>query len=370
MRSWIAKLIICIVLFYNLLLGTDFAEANQLSNVYVQPFNTLPVVDKLASVDNVERETSKEDFRQFREIIKDKDKLEGLFTLYRGEESGKIYMEIQPEQLDRSYLATVTLESGVGESGIYSGLPLQDFLFYFRRVHNNLHFVIRNVKFRSELGEPEQRSLARSFSDSVLYSLEIICIDPYSKNLLIDIDDLLMRDFPGLTSLLKYSLQADYHLEESKSYFDDIHSFPKNVEVDAIYGFSSPEGADLVTLPDSRALSLKVHYSFSQLPENNGYIPRLADDRVGYFISAFQDFSNNDGKEPFVRYINRWYLEPSDPSAEISPPKKPIVFWIENAVPLEYRDAIREGVLMWNKAFEKAGFQNAIRHLQNRIILW
>ncbi|MEC4816805.1 MAG: zinc-dependent metalloprotease [Scytonema sp. PMC 1069.18] len=360
MTRWISRLIICLVLLYNLLLGTDFAEASQLSSVYVQPYNGIPVVERLASVENTDKETSKEDFRRFREIIKYKDKLEGLFTLYRSQESGKVYMEIQPEQLERNYLATVTLESGIGESGIYSGLPLQDFLFYFRRVNNNLHFVIRNVKFRIEPNEPEQRSLARSFSDSVLYSMEIVCIDPYSKNLLIDLDDLLMQDFPDLTSLLKYSLEADYHLDENKSYFDDIQNFPKNVEVDTIYGFSSPEGAYLVTLPDSRALSLKVHYSFSLLPENNGYTPRLADDRVGYFISAFQDFSNNDGKEPFVRYINRWYLQPSDPSAEISPPKKPIVFWIENAVPLEYRDAIREGVLMWNKAFEKAGFQNAI----------
>ena len=96
------------------------------------------------------------------------------------------------------------------------------------------------------------------------------------------------------------------------------------------------------------------------MPDNNGYIPRLADERVGYFITAYQDFSNPNPTETFVRYINRWHLEPSDRNAPLSPPKKPIVFWIENAVPLEYRDAIREGVLMWNKAFEKIGYKNAI----------
>jgi hypothetical protein len=170
-----------------------------------------------------------------------------------------------------------------------------------------------------------------------------------------------MQDLPGLTPLLKYSLQADYRLEPNKFYFGDVNSFPENLEIDAIYGFSSLEGANLVTVADSRALSLKVHYSFSQLPENNGYIPRLADDRVGYFVSAFQDLSHKNPQEPFVRYINRWHLEPSDPDSALSPPKKPIIFWIENAVPLEYRDAIREGVLMWNQAFVKAGFQNAIK---------
>ncbi|MBP5975675.1 zinc-dependent metalloprotease [Brasilonema sp. CT11] len=360
MKNWITRLLIYIALFYNLLLGANDAAANQLSDVYVQQLNTIPGMEKLAIADNIFKENRRDDFRRFREIIKGADKLEGLFTLYRAKDSGEIYWEIKPEQLNKNYLGIVTLESGVGESGLYSGLPLQDFLFYFQRVNNNLHFVIRNVKFRTEAGQPEERSLARSFSDSVLYAVNIVCIDPYSKNLIIDINDLLMQDFPGLTPLLKYFLQTEYQLEESKSYLGDVNSFPFNLEVDSIYGFSSPEGANLITLPDSRALTLKVHYSFSQLRENNGYIPRLADDRVGYFITAFQDFSGNHSKEPFVRYINRWHLELSDPNAALSPPKKPIVFWIENAVPLEYRDAVREGVLMWNKAFEKVGFQNAI----------
>ncbi|MFH7028377.1 MAG: zinc-dependent metalloprotease [Heteroscytonema crispum UTEX LB 1556] len=359
MKYSIKKFTIYTVLLYNLLFGTNYAAADQLANVYAQQLNTLPVVETLAIADNAIG-SKKEDWRRFREIVRGTDKLEGLFTLYRSQEDGNIFLELKPEQLNKSYLATVTLESGVGESGIYSGLPLQDFLFYFRRVNGNLHFVVRNVKFRTEEGTPEERSLARSFSDSVLYALEIASIDPHSKNLLVNLGDLLMQDFSGLTSQLKYSLQADYHLEKNKSYFGDVKSLPLNLEIDSIYGFSSREGADLVTLPDSRALTLKVHYSFSQLQENNGYIPRLADDRVGYFISAFQDFSHNNAQEAFVRYINRWHLEPSDSNAPLSPPKKPIVFWIENAVPLEYRDAIKEGVLMWNKAFEKAGFQNAI----------
>ncbi|WP_414552131.1 zinc-dependent metalloprotease [Anabaena sp. CCY 0017] len=352
-KSRITKLVMCIILVCNLLLNINYAAASQVSSPDVQQLTLLPEIENFGN-------NMKEDWPRFREVIKATDKLAGLFTLYSSQESGKIYWEITPEQLNKNYLATVTLESGIGESGLYSGLPLSDFLFYFRRVNNNLHFVVRNVKFRAEPHQPEQRSLARSFSDSVLYSLPIESIDSYSKNILINLDNLLMQDFPGLTPLLKYSLQADYRLEQSKSYFGAINSFPENLEIDAIYGFSSPDGANLITLPDSRALTLQVHYSFSQLKENNGYIPRLADDRVGYFITAFQDFADHNDYKPFVRYINRWHLEPSDPDAPISPPKKPIVFWIENAVPLSYRDAIREGILMWNKAFAKAGFQNAI----------
>ncbi|MEH2286006.1 zinc-dependent metalloprotease [Nostoc sp.] len=362
MKYWITKLAICIVLLYSLLLSNNYAEANQLSNtsnIDVQQLNPLPKVENVASADKNLAEIKKEDFCRFNGTVNWIDKLEGLFTLYCSENSGKVFLELKPEQLNKNYLAIVTLESGIGESGIYSGLPLSDFIFYFRRVNNRLHFVVRNLKFRTD-SIPEQRSLARSFSDSVLYSLEIATINPKNQNILIDLNGLLMQDFPGLTPLLKYSLQADYRLDARKSYFGDVNSFPENIEIDSIYGFSSLEGSNLIAVPDSRAITLKVHYSFSQLRENNGYIPRLADDRVGYFTTAFQDFSHNNPHESFVSYINRWHLEPSNPSASLSLPKKPIVYWIENAVPLKYRDAIREGVLMWNKAFEKAGFKNAI----------
>jgi hypothetical protein len=355
MKHWITKLVIYTVLLYNLFLGNSYAGASQIAKTDEQP-----LVENLAIAGNDIGEVRRDGWQWFIELFGGTEKQEGLFTVYRNQEGSRTYWEITPEQLNQNYLAIVTLESGLGERGIYSGLPLADFLFYFRRVNNNLHVVARNVKFRTDANTPEQRSQARSFSDSVLYSLPIDRIEPISKNIFINLDYLLVQDFPGLIPLLKYSLQTDYRLEPSQSYFGDIQSFPQNLEIDATYGFSSPIGANLMTLPDSRALNLKVHYSFSQLPENNGYIPRLADDRVGYFVSAFQDLSHQNPQTPFVRYINRWHLEPSDANLPLSPPKQPIVFWIENAVPLEYRDAIREGVLMWNKAFAKAGFDNPI----------
>lgn len=360
MTHWIQNLAACTVLFYNLLLGNHYLGVNQATPAQVhQPIAQL-VAYNLSSAEKPPKQKKEEGFQRFSETIEGAKKLEGLFSLYRRPSDGKIYLEIKPEQLNKNYLGTVTIESGIGERGLYSGQALQDFLFYFRQVNDRVHFVLRNVKFRTNPGDPAQRSIARSFSDSVLYSLPILSIHPRSKVLLVDLGDLLMEDFPGLTSLLESSLHANYRLETDKSYFGNVSSFPFNLDIESVYNFSSEEGAYLVSVPDTRALTLKVHYSFSQLPKNNGYIPRIADDRVGYFITAYKDFSNTDRTEPYVRYINRWHLDPSNPDAPLSPPKKPIVFWIENAVPLEYRDAIREGILMWNKAFEKAGFQNAI----------
>jgi hypothetical protein len=293
-----------------------------------------------------------ENLEEFDDVVKDTQKLEGIFTLYRQKENNKIYLEIKPEQLNKNFLATATLESGIGEKGIYSGLPLQDFLFYFQRIDNTLQFVVRNVNFRTREGDPQARSLRRSFSDSVLYNLPIKSIHPQRKTILIDLGDLLLTDLAGLSASLELSASPE------QAYFGNAKVFPHNLEVQSILNFTGA-GGNLSVLADSRGFTLKLHYSISQLPNNN-YQPRLADERVGYFITAYQDLSRDDRDDNFVRYINRWNLEKQDPKAEISPPKKPIVFWIDNAVPLEYRDAIRAGVLMWNQAFLQAGFKDAI----------
>ncbi|BAZ41717.1 hypothetical protein NIES4101_76850 [Calothrix sp. NIES-4101] len=305
----------------------------------------------------------RDDLESFDEVTKDTQRLSGLFTLYRNKEKNKIYLEIKPEQLNKNFLTTATLESGIGEGGIYSGMPLQDFLFYFQRVNNNLQFVVRNVNFRTREGDPQARSLARSFSDSVLYNISIKSIHPERKTLLIDLGDLLLTDLAGLSSSLGVAAGAD------GSYFGNAKTFPQNIEIESVMNVTGAGGSgpskkpglpNFETLADSRGFTLRIHYSLSQLPDNN-YRPRLADERVGYFITAYQDLSNDSRRDPFVRYVNRWNLEKKDPNAAISVPKKPIVFWIDNAVPFEYRDAIKAGVLMWNQAFAKIGFKDAIQ---------
>jgi Met-zincin/Domain of unknown function (DUF5117) len=303
-------------------------------------------------------------FRPFETVIRDSKKIEGLFTLYRNEKTGRVFAEIRPEQLDQNHLMVMTLESAIGEKGLYSGLPLGDFLFKLRRVNNTLQFVVPNTYFRADRGTPMGRSLERSFSDSVLQTLPIRSIHEKRKSLLVEMNSLLLGDLPGLSSALG---GGGYGLDPSRSYISRVKNFDKNTEIETVFGFNgSGDLGGLMpsffnTLPDSRAFDLRVRYSLSVLPDkNNGYRPRLADDRVGYFITAFQDFNDDMPRQPFVRYINRWQLEKQDPTATLSAPKEPIVFWIENTVPLEYRSAVKEGIEMWNQAFEQAGYKNAV----------
>ena len=355
-RFWI---VICLS-FFLVLISHPLIERS--SPIYAQtPFvQNVPLLPS-----NMQGQS---ELQPFEDLIKDHQKLAGLFTLYRQPETGKTFAEIQPEQLNRNFLAVMTLESGLGEQGLYRGVPLRDLMFTIRRLNNNLQFVVPNTNFRAQLGDPQERSLSQSFSDSILVSLPIRSIHPKNKSFLVDLESLILSDvLPNLSRTLATQLGAPFIADPSKSYISNAEAFPQNIELESVFSFTGTamprsefSAPDLSTLSDSNAFTLKVRYSLSQLPTQNGYRPRFADERVGYFVTAYQDFSKKSGKTPFVRYINRWHLEKQNPHDLLSPPKQPITFWIENTVPLEYRSAVREGALMWNRAFEKIGFKDAI----------
>lgn len=363
----------CVVFLVTILLVIEFVDTKpglsfyreMSGNVTKLGANSLGFDRTGQVVVAVGENSQEEELKPFEELVKNTEKLDGLFPIYRDKKRGEIYLEIKPQQLNKNYLLTIAIESGIGQGEIYRGMGLNDAIFYFRRVNNNLLFTLRNLQFRTRPGDPQQGYVNRSFSDSVLASLPIKSIHPQRQTILIELNELLLKeDLANLTSKLREAFNAHYQLEENKSYFGKVQVFPENLEVDSVYGFSlqgeEEYSVPIETLPDRRALTIAVHYSLSEMPENNGYVPRLADDRVGYFTTDYEDFSDNQSNSPTVRYIYRWRLEKQDPSAAISPPKKPIVFWIENTVPLAYRNAIKEGVLMWKKAFEKAGFKDAI----------
>jgi len=102
------------------------------------------------------------------------------------------------------------------------------------------------------------------------------------------------------------------------------------------------------------------HYSISHIKGTPGFKPRAADERVGYFVTTYRDLSKTDDDEVAVRYINRWHLEKADPSLSKSPPKQPIVYYVDHQVPVKYRRWVREGIEYWNKAYEEVGIVGAI----------
>lgn len=309
--------------------------------------------------------------RPFGEVIDGFQRLEGLFTIYQNLEQNQAYLALRPEQLNQNFLLLSTIESGLGEVGLFRGWPISDVLVQFRRSPGNkLQMVVPNLNFRATPGQSrEQRLLSQSFSDSPISTLNIVSIDDSSGLLLVDWGTLVLtRDPANLVAQYPWVF-GSYTPNPEASYLEPIKTFPQNIEASAVLGFSGNTSADPLaaffsvyfeSLPDSRGFSLRLRYSLSQLPDNPRYQPRLADERVGYFLTAFRAPEAARATTPFVRYIHRWHLEKQDATAALSPPKQPIVFWIENTVPQVYRQALATGVLMWNQAFEQAGFKDAI----------
>jgi hypothetical protein len=149
--------------------------------------------------------------------------------------------------------------------------------------------------------------------------------------------------------------------DKERSALTMVKVFPENVEVEALLTYSPNDRStlSLESVSDERYIPITVHYSFSKLPDVP-MAPRLADDRVGYFIQAQKDFSRDESEHFWVRYIGRWRLEKKDPTAALSEPVKPIVFYLDRTIPDKYRPWVKEGVERWQKAFEAAGFKNAI----------
>ena len=293
----------------------------------------------------------KKEFEDFTKVIEDSKSYDGFFKLY--EKKQNLYCEIQPSQLDKPFLCMISIARGLGRGYLLSGMTLEEWMLVWKRVGDNVHLVRKNVRFRAKKGTPIAEAVDLGHNDSVLFSLKIESIHPQRKSLLVNISPVFVSDLPPLAR----RIAPDARFDKTRSTWGAIKAFPKNVELKVEAVYASNRYMD--TIPDSRGIQLTVHYSLAKLPSNT-YRPRLADDRVGHFMTVVKDYSFQTSEQPFIRYVNRWHLEKADKKAKLSPPMDPIIFYIEKTVPHRFRPYIRQGILEWNKAFEKIGFVDAI----------
>lgn len=292
--------------------------------------------------------------KPFAVLLKDATRLPGLITLHQ--KDGKVYAELPNSVFGKDFFVSISIARGIGESSLLGGMSWgfgDDWVWQFRKVDDTIHVIRKNVRFFADAGSPEAKAVDLAYTDSVLFAVPILSTSPAGGHV-IDLGSIFFTDLPQISNAL-----SGFSFARDRTTWASVKAFPDNVELQVAATYASSGKTQIDTVPDSRGATITVHYSLSLLPQN-AYRPRLADDRVGYFVTALKDFSQSVDEDRFVRYINRWNLEKADPTAELSPPKKPIVFWIENTVPFRYRQPIREGIEAWNVAFEKAGFASAI----------
>ncbi len=292
--------------------------------------------------------------QDFHELTKGSKTYEGFITLH--EKDQHLYAEIKPQQLDQPILAPMVIARGSANAG----QPLNfgdEWVLAFRKVGDNLQLIRRNIHFTAPAGTPLEKAVKQNYTDSILMALPILSISPRGGALVVDFADIFLTDFAQL---------GLGWLDRNRSRWYKIRAYPNNVEIQVEATFSESGyggrfwffgGPSAVV--DPRGITLVLHYSLCKAPDP-GYHPRMADYRVGHFLNAVTDFANPNPDTNARRMINRWRLEKAHPSAKLSPPKKQIVWYIEDNVPEEFRPYVQEGILEWNKAFEKIGFKDAL----------
>tara|TARA_Y100000590_G_C15744817_1_gene1021569 strand:- start:2793 stop:5444 length:2652 start_codon:yes stop_codon:yes gene_type:complete len=344
------RYIICIILIY---IPSAFLFADpykQLDIKFLKKKKEKTVNKKIQKISNKQNSLP-----EYTDLVKDFAQINGLFDLYWDSKSNKSYISIKPEQLTEIYIMNITRQSG---DAYYYGGPsmLDEFPFQFNKVGNNIQLVHINVLFRAEKDKAISRAVQNDFSNSIVSSSSILSMPEDSTGaILVDASKLFIRDI----GYVSQHGNGRYNFDYKNSYFLDIKSFIYNTELEISSHYKSKKPTSSYTLPNSRSMEIKYHISISQLQDNN-YKPRTVDDRIGYFSTIYQDYSNTLQETQYVRYINRWNLQKKDPHKTLSEPIQPIIFWIENTVPEEFRPAIKEGIEGWNLAFENIGFKNAI----------
>ncbi len=298
------------------------------------------------------------EFPKLEDVTKDFEKITetsrnepGLFTLWVNNKEGRMLATMPAGYESKRFFIAMTVASGEDFAGLQAG----DLYVYWKRYDKRLALIQPNVLIRSKGDKESQDSVERLYTDRVILDVPIMTLD--GGRPVIDLTGLLVgraTEFFGPS--MRISNPALVSIKKAKT-------FPENIEVAfevptasagnssaAYFGNAAPTDGKLKTL----------HYSISVIPNNPGYQPRQADDRVGYFVTHYYDYGDFKDKETVKRFINRWQLEKADPSLELSPPKKPIIFFIEHTTPIRYRRWVREGILAWNKAFEKIGIADAI----------
>lgn len=306
--------------------------------------------------------------KPFAEVSRDTKRQDGLFPILRKDE--KVWLEIPRAQLNKPFLFTINISSSVGERGFYASQMGPDVMAEWRRIGNTIQLVALNTKFRASGGG--KFAAEQAFSPSLLAAGPVASADhPERKSFLVDAG-MLLSDIPGMSTRLEWAYRLPFAADRSNSYFETtraeanlstlsarVHYFTPRIPAPPLIAPPVPVPTPPQATPDPRSMFMGFVYNFRALPEQ-AMATRRADPRLGHFTESYTDLSDDLKPNPRVHNVNRWRLEKKDPSAALSEPVQPIVYWMDKNIPPKYRASVEAGIVEWNKAFEKIGFKNAV----------
>lgn len=277
-------------------------------------------------------------------ITKDAKTFAGVLLVHQVDD--KVYFEIPQDALDQLMLWNI--EVAKGPAGMsFGGRAIGSRVVRFSRRGDKVY--LWNVGFEKRgSGDAIAKSIAFSTMDSIMAGFSVAA-EGKDRSTVIRVDSLFLKDQSDFS--VKRAVSGATAVDASRSYVEQIKAFPTNIEVRSLLTFRTGSGGG--------SHSALLHHSLVQLPEQP-MMGRYFDPRVGYFTEAFQDYSGKNYWMESRRFITRYRLEKKDPEADVSEPVKPIVFYLAREVPPKWRPYLKKGVEDWQKAFEGAGYKNAI----------
>ncbi|GLR17707.1 zinc-dependent metalloprotease [Portibacter lacus] len=287
----------------------------------------------------------------------------GYFNFEWKDSTGQILLEV--DKLEQEFLYVNALAAGVGSNdiGLDRGQLGNERIVKFQRSGNKILLVQPNYQYRAESDNAKEReSVKEAFAQSVLWGFKIA--SEKKGKIMIDLTPMLLSDAHKVAARLKASKQGTYKLDASRSaiYLPRTKAFPKNVEFEATITFTGDaQGRYLRSVtPSSDAVTVRMHHSFVELPDNK-YTPRKFHPFSGYYDLSYYDYAAPIYESMEKKYIYRHRLEKKNPEAEKSEAVEPIVYYLDPGTPEPVRSALLDGAKWWNQAFEAAGYINAFQ---------
>jgi hypothetical protein len=293
-------------------------------------------------------------------ITKEAKSKTGVFTVHQIKD--KYYYEIPKKELGREFLWNTQIAKTTLGAG-YGGQELTEHVITWELTGNKVH--LRDVKYdvTADPKAPIALAVDAANNRTIVMTFPVAAFAKDGAPV-IEVTRLFSTDVPEFSARQRLGATT---MDATRSAIDRISPYPENIEAVAEVTYTrtpTPPGANVVNVfgggqmrPGSATIVL--HHSMVKLPEKP-MMPRLFDRRVGYFTVSQMDYSKEEHRAPQVRYITRWRLEKKDPSAAVSEPVKPIVYYIDSATPTKWVPWMKRAIESWQPAFEAAGFRHAI----------
>ncbi|MEO5891894.1 MAG: zinc-dependent metalloprotease [Ferruginibacter sp.] len=292
-------------------------------------------------------------------------KQEGFLNYYWEEATGKIWLEISKSSQEILYQQSLPAGLGSNDIGLDRGLPGDTRIVKFTQTGRKIMMIEPNYAYRAITDDRnEKKAVEQSFAQSILWGFTAEAENDHY--VLVDATDFLLRDAMKAANRIRSVQQGNYSFDKSRSaiYLPATKNFPFNTEIETTITLVNSDGTtgnfvNSVT-PSPEAITLRMHHSFVQLPDT-GFVPRAFDARSSFINTSYFDYSTPVSEPIEKNLIIRHRLKKKDPTAAISEPVKPIIYYLDNGTPEPIRSALLEGASWWNQAFEAAGYKNAFQ---------